>query len=153
MGGSGCGSEAVHQRRGHQEQEAAGFQFDMWESVHHRTAEADLLYFADGTNSEPLALVECKSPDKTHPDAGLGQVRSYSFWIKPAYYVTTNGEQLTVYKNQGSAVPDVKVLEMKRRELRQKFDDLYRLLDPAAAAEARREKIVKLTPPPAQPEP
>ena len=30
-----------------EEQEAAGFPFDTWEGVHHRTAEADLLYFAD----------------------------------------------------------------------------------------------------------
>jgi hypothetical protein len=30
-----------------EEQEAAGFTFDTWEGVHHRMAEADLLYFAD----------------------------------------------------------------------------------------------------------
>ncbi len=72
-----------------EEQEAAGFPFDMWEGVHHRTAEADLLYFADDrhrlTGGEPLVLVECKDTGKTRPDAGLGQVKSYAFWIKPAY--------------------------------------------------------------------
>lgn len=130
-----------------EEQEAAGFPFDTWEGVHHRVAEADLLYFADErrqlTDGEPLVLVECKAVGKG-PDAGVGQVRSYSFWIKPAYYVTTNGQVLTVYNYQGGAVPDVKVLEVKRPELRERFDDLYRVLNPHAAAEARRDKIARL---------
>ena len=139
-----------------EEQEAAGFPFDMWEGVHHRIAEADLLYFADDRHrlagGEPLVLVECKNTDKTRPDAGLGQVRSYSFWIKPAYYVTTNGELLTLYNYQGGAVPDVKVSEVKRSDLRERFDDLYKLLNPPAVVEARRAKIAKLTPPPVEPQ-
>jgi hypothetical protein len=93
----------------------------------------------------PLVLVECKDTSKG-PDAGVGQVRSFSFWIKPAYYVITNGDLLTVYNYQGGAVPDVKVLEVKRADLREQFDDLYRVLNPSAAAEARRDKIAKLTP-------
>jgi len=91
--------------------------------------------------------VECKNTDKTRPDVGLGQVKSYSFWIKPAYYVTTNGDLLTVYNYQGGAIPDLKVLEVKRSDLREQFDDLYRVLNPLAAEEARRDKIAKLTPP------
>lgn len=133
-----------------EEQEAVGFPFDTWEGVHHRVAEADLLYFTDDrhrlTDGEPLVLVECKDIDKG-PDSGVGQVRSYSFWIKPAYYVTTNGQVLTVYNYQGGAVPDVKVLELKRSELRERFDELYRVLNPRAAYEARQDKIAKLTPP------
>lgn len=139
-----------------EEQEAAGFPFDMWEGVHHRVAEADLVYFADDrhrlTDGEPLILVECKNISKTRPDAGLGQVKSYSFWIKPAYYVTTNGDMLAVYNYQGGAVPDVKVLEVKRAGLRDRFDDLYQVLNPAAAAEARQAKIGKLTPPGNEPQ-
>ncbi len=133
-----------------EDQEAAGFPFDTWEGVHHRVAEADLVYFAEDrhrlTDGEPLVLVECKDTSKG-PDAGVGQVRSYSFWIKPAYYVIINGDGLVVYNYQGGAVPDVKVLEAKRPEMRERFDDLYRVLNPSAAAEARRDKIAKLTPP------
>ena len=134
-----------------EDQEAAEFPFDMFEGVHHRVAAADLLYFSDDrhrlADGEPLVLVECKNTDKTRPDAGLGQVKSYSFWIKPAYYVTTNGDMLTVYSYQGGAIPDLKVLEVKRSDLREQFDDLYRVLNPLAVAEARRDKIAKLTPP------
>jgi hypothetical protein len=140
-----------------EEQEAAGFPFDMWEGVHHRVAEADLVYFTDDkhrlTDGEPLVLVECKDTDKARPDAGLGQVRSYSFWIKPAYYVITNGDLLTVYNYQGGAVPDVKVLEVRRSELRDRFDDLYRVLNPRAAADTRRDKIAKLARPSQGPQP
>jgi hypothetical protein len=134
------------------EQESAGFPFDTWEGVHHRRAEADLLYFADGRHSlpdgEPLVLVECKSPVKG-PDAGIGQVKSYSFWIKPAYYATTNGDALIVYNYQGGAVPDVKVLEIKRSELRDRFDELFSVLNPDAAAAARRDKIARFSSTPA----
>ena len=92
----------------------------------------------------PLVLVEAKSRAQP-PDAGTGQARSYAFWIKPAYYVTTNGEVVNVYNYQGGAVPDVKVLDFKRTDLRERFDDLYRVLNPRAAAETRQAKIEKLT--------
>jgi hypothetical protein len=129
------------------EQEAAGFRFDMWEGVTHRKAEVDLVYFADGrhslTGGVPLVLVEAKGPDQA-PDAGTGQAKSYAYWLKPAYYVTTNGDVVVVYNYQGGAVPDVKVLDFKRSELRERFDDLYRVLHPKAAADARQAKLDKL---------
>jgi hypothetical protein len=57
-----------------EEQEAAGFQFDMFEGVHHRVAEADLVYFSDDrhklTDGEPLVLVECKNTDRLVPMPG-----------------------------------------------------------------------------------
>ena len=104
-----------------EDQEAAGFPFDLWEGVLHHAAEADLLYFADDkrelSKAQPLVLVECKSPAKDGPDVGIGQVKSYAFWVKPAYYVTTNGNMLTVRNYQGGAVPDVRVLEVRRRRV------------------------------------
>jgi hypothetical protein len=135
------------------EHEAAGFRFVMWEGVTHKTVEADLVYFANERRSVedgvPLVLVEVKSSDQP-PDAGKGQARSYALWIMPAYYVTTNGEAIVVYNYQGAVVPDVKVLDFERSELRERFDDLYRLLNPKAAADARRAKADKLKGPPNQ---
>jgi type I site-specific restriction endonuclease len=128
------------------EHEAAGFRFDMYEGVAHRRVEADLVYFADDRHSladgAPLILVEAKATDQK-PDAGTGQAKSYAFWVKPAYYVTTNGDVIVVYNYQGGAVPDVKVMDMKRSELRERFDDLYRVLNPKAANDARQAKIEK----------
>jgi len=45
---------------------------------------------------------------------------------------------------QGANVPDMKAVEFKRSELRERFDDLYHLLNPKAAAEARQAKADKL---------
>jgi hypothetical protein len=132
------------------EHEAAGFRFDMYEGVTRRRVEADLVYFVGQTHSltdgVPLVLVEAKGSDQP-PDAGTGQAKSYAYWLKPAYYVTTNGDVIVVYNYQGGAVPDVKVLDFKRADLRERFDDLYRVLNPEAAARARQEKINKLTAP------
>ena len=133
------------------EHEAAGFRFVIWEGVTHRTVEADLVYFADEhlslEDGVPLVLVEVKRSDQP-PDAGKGQARSYALWVMPAYYVTTNGAAVVVYNYQGAAVPDVKVLDFKRSSFAERFDDLYRLLNPKAAADARREKVDKLKGPP-----
>jgi hypothetical protein len=130
------------------EHEAAGFRFDMYEGVTRKHVEADLVYFAGEHHSldvgQPLVLVEAKASDQK-PDAGTGQARSYAYWVKPAYYVTTNGDTVVVYNYQGGAVPDVKMMDFKRADLRDRFDDLYRLLNPEAAAQARAEKIAKLT--------
>lgn len=129
------------------EHEAAGFRFDMWEGVTRRRVEADLVYFQDHHHSlsdgVPLVLVEVKGTDQL-PDAGTGQVRSYAFWLKPAYYVTTNGDMIVVYNYQGGAVPDVKVLDIQRSELRERFDELYQVLNPAAAKATRQVKLDKL---------
>jgi hypothetical protein len=46
------------------------------------------------------------------------------------------------------AVPDVKVLEIKRSELGERFDELYSILNPKAAAEARMQKEARLAGPP-----
>ncbi|MGO9080892.1 MAG: type I restriction enzyme HsdR N-terminal domain-containing protein [Streptosporangiaceae bacterium] len=131
-----------------QEQEAAGFGFVLWEGVRQHNVEADLLYFVgdvhDTEHGEPLVLVECKALGKG-PDAGLGQVRSYAFWLKPAYYVLTDGDYVTVWNYQGGAVPDVRVIEVRRGELREKFDELYAVLNPEAVLKARREKSERLT--------
>jgi Type I restriction enzyme R protein N terminus (HSDR_N) len=131
-----------------EEQEAAGFGFVMWEGVRQHHAEADLLYFAgdvhDTEKGDPLVLVECKAVGKG-PDAGLGQARSYAFWLKPAYYVVTDGDYLTVWNYQGGAVPDVRVCEARRTALRETFDDLYAVLNPAATLATRRQKIERLS--------
>jgi type I site-specific restriction endonuclease len=106
------------------------------------------VYFEDERHSladgSPLILVEAKGTDQA-PDAGTGQVKSYAYWIKPAYYVTTNGDVIVVYNYQGGAVPDVKVLDIKRSELRDRFNELHHVLNPGAAKAARQAKLDKLT--------
>jgi hypothetical protein len=90
----------------------------------------------------PLVLVEVKGTDQ-FPDAGTGQVRGYAHWIKPAFYVITNGNVIVVYSYQGP-VPYVRLLDIKRSELRNRFDELYRVINPKIAKTAwiaRQEKF------------
>jgi hypothetical protein len=89
-------------------------------------------------------LIECKAAGMK-PGTGTGQARSYAFWVKPAYYVITDGDALAVWNYQGGAVPDVQVIEVKRADLRDRFDDLYSILNPDAASAVRKGKIDRLT--------
>lgn len=79
------------------------------------------------------------------PDAGLGQARSYAFWLKPASYLVTDGDYLTVWNYQGGSFPDIRVCEARRDALRRKFDDLHGVLNPQAALETWQQKIKLLT--------
>jgi len=119
--------------------------------VRHQRVEADLFYFADDIHDldsgQPLILVECKRPGKGS-DAGVGQARSYAYWIKPAYYVITDAQTLTAWDYQGGAVPDVKAIEITQNQIRDRFDDLYARLNPGAALAARNHKIERLAHPP-----
>jgi hypothetical protein len=124
--------------------EAAGFGFLLHEGVSHKRVEADFVYFADEEHSlqgKPLVLVEAKSAGHKI-DAATEQARSYANVLKPMYYVVTNGDLLSVWNYQG-AIPDVKVLEFKREELQERFDEIYRILNCETVTKAREEKIRK----------
>lgn len=122
-------------------QEAAGFRFEKWDGAKREMREADLLYFADETHDlkhgQPLVLVECKAPSEP-AEAGFGEAQSYAYWLKPAYYVVTNGDALTVYLYQGT-VPDPRKHATRRAQLHADFDELRHILNPAAAVATRRQ--------------
>jgi hypothetical protein len=56
----------------------------------------------------------------------------------------TGSGSLAVWNYQGGAVPDVRVIEVKRADLRNRFDDLYSVLNPQAAVTVRKGKIDRL---------
>jgi Type I restriction enzyme R protein N terminus (HSDR_N) len=125
--------------------EAVGFGFLLYEGGSRKRVSADLVYFAGAEHSkegEPLVLVETKRGGR-RLDAAAEQARSYASSLRPAYYVVTDGNLLTVWDYQG-AVPDVRKMEFKREELQDRFDDLYRLLNRDTVTQARKEKIRKL---------
>ncbi len=126
--------------------EAAGFGFLLYEGGSRKRVEADFVYFADADHSKqgtPLVLVETKSAGHKL-DAAIEQARSYANSLRPAYYMVTNGELLTVWNYQG-AIPDVKELEITREELQDRFDELYRLLNRETVIKARRDKVARWT--------
>ncbi|WP_300609664.1 hypothetical protein [Trebonia sp.] len=73
-----------------------------------------------------------------------GQARSYAFWLKPAYYVITDGDHLAVWNYQGGAVLDLRVCEIRRGQLRAQFSSLNAILNPEAALAKRQQMIGRL---------
>jgi Type I restriction enzyme R protein N terminus (HSDR_N) len=127
--------------------EAAGFGFLLYEGGSKKRVEADFVYFADADRSKqgaPLVLVEAKTAGR-RLDVATEQARSYANSLRPAYYVVTDGNLLTVWNYQG-AIPDVKMMELKRQELQDRFDELYRLLNRETAIKVRREIIDRIRP-------
>lgn len=121
--------------------EADGFGFLLHEGVSRKRVEADFVYFATEDRSmqgTPLVLVEAKSAGHKLDDA-IEQARSYANVLKPMYYVVTNGDVFMVWNYQG-AIPDVKVLEFRREELRDRFDEIYRLLNCETVTKAYIER-------------
>lgn len=126
--------------------EAAGFGFLLYEGGSRKRVEADLVYFADADHSKqgtPLVLIEAKSAGHKL-DTAVEQARSYANSLKPVYYVVTNGDLFMVWNYQG-AIPDVKMLEFRREELRDRFDDLYRLLNRETVIKTRIERIARFS--------
>jgi Type I restriction enzyme R protein N terminus (HSDR_N) len=126
--------------------EAPGFGFILHEGVDRKHVEADFVYFADENHSvqgSPLILVEAKSAGRKL-DAAIEQARSYANILKPMYYVVTNGDVLMVWNYQGP-IPDVMMLEFKRGDLKDRFDEVYRLLNCETVTKAREQKITEWT--------
>jgi len=125
--------------------EAPGFGFLLYEGVSHKRVEADFVYFVDDDHSmqgTPLVLVEVKSAGH-RLDTAIEQAKSYANTLKPMYYVVTNGDTFMVWNYQG-AIPDIKELEFRREELQDRFDEIYRLLNPETVTEARIEKFRRI---------
>jgi len=128
--------------------EADGFGFLLHEGISRKRVAADFVYFADGDHSPkgtPLVLVEAKSAGHKLADA-IEQARSYASVLKPMYYVVTDGDVSMVWNYQG-VIPDVKVLEFRREELRDRFDEIYRLLNCETVTKARIERSCRLPQP------
>lgn len=130
------------------EQEAVGFPVPASHGSRPRHIEADLIYFADEVHDlekgQPLVLVECKRPGRPL-DLATTQVRDYAIWVRPAYYVITDSQSVSVWDYQGAIGPDNKLVEVKQAELADRLDDLYKYLNHDAALETRKRKIAAMT--------
>jgi len=111
--------------------EGIGLTFDLFEGVNVKHPEADVVYFVDD-NHDPktgnvLVLVECKAPSRPIEEA-VGQAHSYAFWLKPMYYVVTNGIDLEAYVFRPGPIPDARVVRTTREAISKDFDEVYRFL-------------------------
>lgn len=120
--------------------EAMGLGIDIFQGVTVKHTEADLVYFADDDHDvktgNVLVLVECKGPDHTLEEA-VGQAHSYAMWVKPMYYVVTNGTRLQAYVYREGPIPNTKVVDTTRENLEADFDEVYRFLSLGSAQQTK----------------
>lgn len=124
--------------------EVMGLHLDIYEGVNVKHPEADLVYFANDNHDlktgNILVLVECKAPNRPVEEA-IGQARSYALWLKPMYYVVTNGVLLDAYLFQPGPIPESRVLRTTRQTLSASFDDLYRYLSHDSVVQTKAEAV------------
>ena len=100
-----------------------------------RSKEADIVVFADGERQNAHIVVEAKSAGTRLTRADVGQAASYSLHLRAPYYVLTNGEEVRIFHYRGLWRADALLLAFGRDELKEKWGDLYRCLNPETVAE------------------
>jgi len=118
---------------------AIGYPVQMYEGVKHVTKEADVVVFNGVNRSKENALlvVEAKRYNKIMTDDAVGQARAYSLWLSPPYFMVANGGEIRVYIFRGAVQSDVLIISLKRSDLRNGWNNLYKTLNKAAVIERK----------------
>jgi hypothetical protein len=108
--------------------------------------EADVVLF-DGEDRSPdnaLVVIEAKSPTRKLTTDHTGQARSYAITLLTPLYVVTNGEEVRVSEFRMGLGADAQVLRFTRAELKERWSELYAVLNKAAtrARKARNLRIL-----------
>ncbi len=120
---------------------AVGFRLNIYSGVKKERKEVDFAVF-DGSLREKenaLMVVEAKSSEKKLTDDAFGQARSYAFALSTPYYVVTNGNQIIVFLFRGGQVKDNEVMTFTRQELREKWQEFYKILCKSSVIETKRK--------------
>ena len=108
------------------------------------TAQVDCAVFngLPHAKENTLLIVEEKWAAREQWDDAVGQARSYALWLRPAYYVVTDGYAVRVYWCQVEDASDKVVLELRREELGARWNELCIVLarkQVVARKQARRK--------------
>lgn len=128
---------------------AVGYPVSIYEGVRRVRAQADCVLF-DGAERGPdraLVVVEAKRTGRTLAEDAAGQARAYAMWLAAPFYVVTNGDRLRVYLFRGAVQSDVLLLDLERSELRERWQELARLIGRPAAVEHKRRVSDRTTEP------
>ncbi len=135
--------------------EKLGYEYDdivmgqsvqMYKGVQKGKAEADFVLFngADRSKENVLLIIEVKKNDKGISSDHIGQARSYAQELLPACYMVTNGQQIVVFQFNGSVIPDERVMDFDKKDLRQKWNDLYNYTSREATIQRKLWLVNKL---------
>ncbi len=120
-----------------------GYPVEMFEGVHKSKKEADIVLF-NGLSREKenaLLVIECKK--KNVNEDNIGQAKSYAQQVLPAYYVITNGQQIMVFKYNGSLAPDECVMNFDKSNISDKWIELAGYISKKAALSRKSWLIEK----------
>lgn len=120
-----------------------GYPVEMFKGVQKTKTEADFVLFngANRTKENVLMVVEAKKSDKGISVDHIGQAKSYALELFPACYIVSNGQQLMVFQFNGMLVPDERVLDLNRSELKERWGDLYNCASKEATIQ--RKKLIQ----------
>jgi len=124
-----------------------GYSLEMFRGVQKTKAEADFVLF-NGEGREKidiLLIVEAKNSNKGINLDHIGQARSYARELLPSNYIISNGEQIIVYQFNGSLIPDEKVMDFHRKELKENWSDFYPYVNKAATFQRKKWMIDRIS--------
>jgi predicted type IV restriction endonuclease len=119
---------------------AIGYPVQMYEGVKKVNKEADFVMFNGLSRSkdDALLVVEAKKTERIITEDAVGQARAYAMWLTTPYYLATNGDDLRVYLFRGAVQPDLLLMTLNRKDLRQHWPLLYQTLHKPAVIEYKQ---------------
>jgi len=117
-----------------------GYPVKMFKGVQKTTKEADVVVF-NGPGREKkdvLLLIEAKKSDKGISDDQMGQAKSYAQELLPACYIVSDGQQIRVFQFNSMLVPDERVMDFARLELKEKWEELYKYVSKEATIKRKQ---------------
>ena len=124
-----------------------GYSLEMFRGVQKTKAEADFVLF-NGEGREKidvLLIIEAKNSNKGINIDHIGQARSYAHELLPSNYIISNGEQIIVYQFNGSLIPDEKVMDFNRKELKENWAEFYAYVNKNATSQRKKWMIDRIT--------
>ena len=126
-----------------------GYPVEMFKGVYKTTTEADFVVFngANRTKENVLLVIEAKKSEKGISVDHIGQARSYARELLPACYLVSNGQQIMVFQFNGMLIPDERIMDFDKSELKVKWDDLYNYVSKKATIHRKlqmEERIAKM---------
>ena len=126
-----------------------GYPVEMFRGVKKTKTEADFVVFngTDRTKEKVLLVIEAKKSDTGISVDHIGQARSYAQELLPACYIISNGQQVIVFQFNGMLIPDERIMDFDRSELRHKWNDLYNCVSKEATTQRKQwmeERITRM---------
>lgn len=124
-----------------------GYPVEMFKGVTKTKTEADFVTFngTDRTKENVLLVVEAKKSDKGISTDHIGQAKSYALELLPACYMVSNGQQIMVFQFNGMLIPDEKVLDFDRSELKNRWNELYNYVSKEATKQRKQWMIEQIS--------